>query len=190
MRKIFFLSTVMLFAWFTPCFAQGPYLGAGFVYNNPLGGDIAYLDPGFGLNFTFGYDFGPVALEGNLMGSEHDDRDPGYGDADFSGLSLDLRIFLSHPDDRNQIYLLTGIGSYSIDEYSPVFNADTELNGSGWNFGAGLEHYVNTNAAVHVGFIYRLIRYDEFEVGNVVYERDFHDDGDTLSFQAGFNFYF
>ncbi len=48
----------------SPAFAQGPYLGAGFVYNFPVGSGIKYLDSGPGLDFTFGYNFGPVALEG------------------------------------------------------------------------------------------------------------------------------
>jgi opacity protein-like surface antigen len=190
MKKILLLSTVMALFCFSPVLAQGPYVGFGLDYNNPFGSDIDYLDPGLGLDFTFGYNFGPVALEGNIMGSRHDDTDPGYNDADFSGFSFNMRIYLSHLDDPNQFYLLAGLGSYSIEEFDPFEGAETELKGTGWNLGAGLEHYLNENAALDVGVVYRIIRYDEFEIGNVVYSLDPDEDGDTLSLHLGLNFHF
>lgn len=191
MKKVLCLSVLAMLLYFTPASAQGPYLGADLVYNNPLSSDISYLDPGFGVDFRFGFDFGPVALEGNLMGSEHDDTDPGYGDADFGGFSLDLRIFLTpQMDDPNQIYLLVGIGSYWIEEYDPFFLADTELRGSGFNFGAGLEHYLNPNVALNFGAIYRIIRYDEFEIGGDVFSLSPEESGNTLTLQFGVNYHF
>lgn len=190
MKKVIPVSVFGLFLFLTPAFAQGPYLGGGFIYSNPLSSDIGYLRPGPGLNFRFGYDFGPVALEGNLLGSRHNDSDPGYGHADFGGLSLDLRVFLSPANDRNQAYLLVGVGSYSLYEYDPFLSADTQLNGSGWNAGAGLEHYVNTNLALNIGLVYRFIRYDEFEVNSNLFTLRPNESGDTLTLELGLNYHF
>jgi hypothetical protein len=168
--------------------AQGPYLGAGFVYNFPVGSDIRYLDSGPGLDLTFGYNFGPVALEGNLMGSWHDDTDPAYGHADFSGISIDLRVFLLPLVHPNQIYLLAGFGSYSLYEYDPYLGVDTELYGYGWNFGAGWEHYFSRNMGFNTAVIYRSIRYDEFDAGGIHYSIN-HQNGDTVTVKAGLVFY-
>ncbi len=190
MKKVLGLSTLAVLLFFTPAPAQGPYLGAGLVYNIPVGSDIKFLDPGFGLDFRFGYDFGPVALEANLMGSRHNDTDPGFGRADFGGISIDLRVFLSRPNNPDRFYLLVGIGAYSISEFDPFFGADTELRGSGGNFGAGMEHYFNTNLALNFNVVYRLIRYDEFEINGDVFSLSPDENGDMLTFQAGINYYF
>ncbi len=188
--KLVLVSVVLVVLAGTPVFAQGPYLGGGLVYNNPLGSDIKYLRPGPGLNFRFGYDFGPVALEGNLMGSRHNDTDPGYGYADFGGFSIDLRVHLSPENARNQFYLVAGVGSYSLYEYDPFLGADTQLNGNGWNAGAGMEHFLNTNLALNVVLQYRFIRYDEFEIDNVLYSLRPRESGDTLSLEFGVNYHF
>jgi len=170
---------------------EGVYLGAGLVYNNPQSSDtIDYLDPGIGLDLKFGYNFGRVGLELNLMGSTHDDTDPGYGDADFSGVSLDLRVFLSELNDPNQIYLLIGFGGYSIKEYDPVIATDTTLKGSGLNLGAGLEHYLNENVALNFGVVYRIIKYDEVEIGGTTFSFDPELKGNMLTLAAGINFHF
>jgi hypothetical protein len=190
MKKILLLSVLAVLLYFTPALAQGPYIGAGLVYNDPLGSDINYLRPGPGLDFRFGYDFGPVALEGNLMGSSHNDTDPGYGYADFEGFSLDLKVFLSRTYAPDQVYLLAGIGSYSLYEYDPFLGTDTQLNGTGWNFGAGLEHYVNTNFALSFGVTYRIIRYDEFDAGGAVFSLRPRENGDTITYEFGFNYHF
>lgn len=190
MKKVLSLSVFLLLFVAAPAVAQGPYLGGGFVYNNPLSSDVKYLRPGPGLNFRFGYDFGPVALEGNLLGSRHEDSDPGFGHADFGGFSIDLRVFLSPQNARNQFYLTAGLGSYSLYEYDPFLGADTQLNGNAWNAGLGLEHFLNTNLALNVALQYRFIRYDEFEVGNVVYSLSPNESGDTLSLELGINYHF
>jgi opacity protein-like surface antigen len=191
MKKILSLSALIVLLCFTPAMAgEGPYLGGGLVYNNPLSSDIDYLDPGVGLDLKFGYNFGTVALEATLMGSSHNDTDPGYGSADFTGFSLDLRIFLSPVYDPNQIYLLVGLGAYSIKEYSPFWGADTQLNGGGWNLGAGVEHYLNENVALNFGLIYRIIRYDEVDIGGTTFSLSPEAKGDTLTLEAGINYHF
>lgn len=190
MKKIPVLVALALLLVSAPVFAQGPYVGTGLVFNSPIGSDIDYLDPGFGLEIRFGYDFGPVGLEGNWMGSRHDDEDPGYTRADLSAFSLDLRIFLSPLNDPNQFYFLVGMGFYSIDEFDPFFGADTELNGEGLHFGGGLERYLNANLALNLGVIYRFIRYDEFVVGGDVFSIQPDENGDMLTAQAGILYYF
>jgi hypothetical protein len=189
MRKAlvtFAVASVLLLV--SPAFAQGPYLGVGFVYNFPVGSDIRYLDSGPGLDFTFGYNFGPVALEGNMMGSWHDDSDPAYGHADFGGISIDLRVFLLPLVRPNQAYLLVGFGSYWLYEYDPYLYTDTELDGYGWNMGAGFEHYFSHNIGLNAEVIYRFIRYDQFDAGGFVYSIN-HQNGDTVTVQAGVVFY-
>ncbi len=189
MKKILSLSTLAVLLCFTPAIAkeEGPYLGAGIVYNSPVSSDINDIKPAPGYGFRFGYDFGPIALEANIIGSSHDDKLQGFGTADFSGFSLDARIFVSPLVDPNQVYFLVGLGSYSIDQFNPNYG-DTTLNGSGINFGAGLEHYLNDQIALNVGVLYRIIKYDEFDVGGIAYSADIK--GDTLSVEAGLNFHF
>ncbi len=182
---------MMVFLFFAPAVAQpGPYLGVGVVYNNPQGSDIKFLDPGFGLNLRFGYNFGLIALEGNLMGSNHEDTDPGFSDADFNAFIVDLKVFLSRQYSPNQFYLLVGAGSYWIDEFDPFEGADTELSGGGWNVGAGLERFVNSNLALNFGITYHFIRYDEFEINGFDFSLRPEEDGDMLTLEAGIIYHF
>lgn len=188
MKKILSLSMLAVLLCFTPAIArEGPYLGAGAIYNDPISSEINDIEPAVGYDFKLGYNFGPIALEGNIIGSSHSDKLQGFGSADFSGFSLDVRIFVSPLYDPNQFYFLFGLGSYSIDQFNPNLG-DTTLNGSGFNFGAGLEHYLNEQIALNVGVIYRIIKYDEFDVGGITYSADIK--GDTLSIEAGLNFHF
>jgi hypothetical protein len=190
MKKVLTLWMFLFLYSVSPALAQGPYLGGGFVYNNPLGSDINYLRPGPGLNFRFGYDFGPVALEGNLVASRHADTDPGYGHADLGGFNIDLRVFLSPENARNLVYLVAGIGSYSLYEYDPFLQADTQLNGNSWNAGAGLEHFLDSNLALNLALQYRSIRYDEFEIDNTLYSLRPRESGDVLALELGVNYHF
>ncbi len=188
MKKILSLSTLMVLLCFTPAIAkEGPYLGAAVVYNDPVSSDINDIKPAVGYDFKFGYNFGPVAFEGNIIGSSHGDKLQGFGTADFSGFSLDARIFVSPYDDPNQFYFLVGLGSYSIDQFSTI-NGDTTLSGSGVNFGVGLEHYLNERLSLNIGVLYRIIKYDEFDAGGIAYSADIK--GDTLSIETGLNFHF
>ena len=124
------------------------------------------------------------------MGSNHEDTDPGFGSADFNGFTLNLRVFVSPVVDPNQFYFLVGLGSYSVEEYNPFEGADTTLEGGGWNFGAGLERFLNRNLALNLGFIYRFIRYDEIEINGFSFPLDPDVDGDTFSIEAGIHYYF
>jgi hypothetical protein len=188
MKKILSLATLAVLLSCAPANAkEGPYLGAGTVYNDPVSSAINDIKPAFGYDFKFGYNFGPVAVEGNIIGSTHGDTLQGFGTADFSGFSFDVRIFTSPFDDPNQFYFLVGFGTYSIDQFNPNYG-DTTLNGSGVNFGAGLEHYLNEQISLNVGALYRIIKYDEFDAGGIAYSADIK--GDTLSIEAGLIFHF
>jgi opacity protein-like surface antigen len=191
MKKIIFLSALAILLCFTPAMAkEGPYLGFGLLYNNPLSSDFNYLDPAIGLDLKFGYNFGPVAVELNLMGSEHDETAPGLGTADFGGFSLDFRFFLSPYNDPNQFYFLAGFGAYSLDGFDPYVGADVKYTGGGFNFGAGLEHYLNENVALNFGIIYRIIRFDEAEFNGFTASVSPELKDNTLSVEIGLNFHF
>jgi opacity protein-like surface antigen len=191
MRRLLFQVCLLAVCLAAPAFAkEGPYLGIGLLYNDPVSSDISYLDAAIGLNVRFGYNFGPVALEANLMGSTHNDSDPGYTDADFSGVSVDLKIFLSERGDPNQVYFLVGLGGYAIEEYDPFLGTNTELQGSGFNLGAGLEHYFTPHAALNLGLTYRIIRYDELRAFGTTGALEPAVKGDTLSLEVGLNYHF
>ncbi len=177
-----------LLALASPALAQGPYLGAGFVYNFPVGSDFRYLDSGPGIDFTFGYNFGPAALEGNLMGSRHSDSDPAYGHADFGAVSIDVKFFLSPLVQATRVYVLAGFGSYWLYEYDPYLYADTDWYGYGWNVGAGFEHRLSHNLGINGEVVYRFIRYDDYDVGGFHYSVN-DQNGDTVSLKAGLVFY-
>jgi opacity protein-like surface antigen len=191
MKKIVSLSALLVLLFFAHAAAQpGPYLGVGVVFNDHRGSAIKYLDPGFGLNLRFGYNFGLIALEGNLMGSNHEDTDPGFSDADFEAFTVDLKVFLSREYSPNQFYLLVGAGSYWIEEFDPFEGADTELSGGGWNLGAGLERFVNSNLALNLGVTYRFIEYDEFDIGGFDFSLRPREDGDVVTIEAGIIYHF
>lgn len=180
----------------TPSIAkEGVYLGGGLVYNNMLDSDLNFVDPAIGYGLKLGFNFGSIALEGNLIKSTHDDTDPGYGDIDFTGLSADLKIFFSQAYDPTQVYLLIGLGSYTLEEFDPFFfglfgGANVEIEGTGMNLGLGFEHYFNPQVSLNVGAIYRLIEYDEITGGGLTAGFSSELDGDMLSIEVGLNLHF
>jgi hypothetical protein len=176
MKKILLLAVAAVMFVATPVMAkEGLYLGAGFVYNNILSDDLAFLDPAVGVELKVGVNLGSIAVEGNLIRSTHDDTDPGFGNADFTGVSVDLRISFSETHDPNQVYLLAGLGAYEIEENG------ASIDGTGLNLGVGVEHRFNEQVALDIKGVYRAIEYDE---------GGFTVDGDTFSVGAGLNLYF
>jgi opacity protein-like surface antigen len=169
---------------------EGRYLGGGLVYNDPQSSDIDFLQAGTGFDFKFGYNFGPVALEANWMGSSHDDRDPGFGSADFGGFSLDLRVFVSYVHDPTQLYFLVGVGNYWLDEFDPTLAADTTFRGGGLNLGGGVERYLNENVSLDFGITYRIITYSEIDIGRTEFLLDRDISGNMLTLEAGLVYHF
>ena len=72
MKKLFFFTVLSLALVSSPALAkEGFYLGAGMVFEDITGSDFNVYDPAAGLNLKLGYNFGPIALEGNWTTSTH-----------------------------------------------------------------------------------------------------------------------
>ena len=179
MKRLFILAVLACALIATPAMAkEGGYLGVGLFYANMTDNDLEFLDPSIGGELRVGYSFGSIAVEGNLIKSTHDDTDPGFDDADFTGLSIDVRFSFSQLEDPNQFYFLAGLGSYEID------GDGYELDKSGFNglnLGVGLEHWFNEQVALDIRGVLRIIEYDLPSFGDV--------DGDTFTLGVGINFH-
>jgi len=169
---------------------EGFYAGAGFMNNTMLNSDLNTLKSAVGLDVRVGYNFGSFSLEGNIMGSGHDEKRAGYGKVSFTGLSIDFRIPLTAPEKPNQVYVLAGLGGYSLKGFDPVAAADVKYTGGGYNLGAGLEHYFNEHLAFDLAAVYRAIKYDAKEVRGDTTKLSPRITGDTLSVEAGLNYHF
>lgn len=154
---------------------EGLYPGGGLVINNIVGDDVNVYNSAGGLGLRIGCNFGQVALEGNLVSSDHT-ADPGYADATFSGFSLDLRVFFSQDQNPARPYFLVGVGGYHLD----VDNGN-DIDGSGFNMGLGMEYYLNANLALDAAGIYRFIEYDAVNGVPIFPEAD----GDTFTLAVG-----
>lgn len=183
MKKLLVLAVLTAALIATPATArEGVYLGADLVYNTIQGSDFDYYDPAGGLEIKVGYNFGSIAIEGNIFKSTHSAA--GYMDVDFSGASVDARISFSQTNDPNQVYVLIGLGAYTIEDPS------AKLTGSGFNLGVGIEHFFNQQVALNLAGIYRFISYDEIESGGVTYPLSPEADGDAFTLAVGLNLYF
>ena len=189
MKKLLLFAVLAVVFIATPVMAkEGPYFGVGLAYDSIVGSDLDNWDAGGGLNLKFGYNFGSIALEGDWFKTEHK-GDPGYVDADLSGLSINLRISFSETNDPTQVYILAGLGAFRLEFAEPDAFGITDLTGSVVNFGAGIEHYFNQQVALNLGLTYRIITYDEAEDAFGTFSIA-DQNGDTLSLNAGLNLYF
>jgi opacity protein-like surface antigen len=169
---------------------EGFYLGASFGHDKMLNSDFGSLNSAVGLNFKAGYDFGPLSLEGNIIGSKHDDRRPGYGDSKFGGLSIDFRVPFLQPGQQNQLFVLAGVGAYSLSGYDPTANAEVKYTGGGFDLGAGVEHFFNEHLAFDLTAVYRAIKYGKQEAQGTTASLSPKLNGDVLSIQAGISYHF
>jgi hypothetical protein len=197
MKRIIISAVLAIALFTTPAMAkEGVYLGFDLGLNNMVGsGDwFDTVDNAVGLGFKFGYNFGQVALEGELIGSSHDDDVPGFSDGDFSGFSVNLKAYLTQPRDPNQFYFLVGLGAYGFEQTDQFTAENFEFSGSGMNLGMGLEHFFNNHVALNVAGIYRIIRYDDVEINGVTFDANDPlidgENGDVFSLNLGLNFYF
>jgi opacity protein-like surface antigen len=189
MKKLLVLSVLAVALIAAPAMAkEGVYVGAGLVYDNIVGSDVNNYDAGGGGNIKVGYNFGSIALEGDWFKSSHSGK-PGFTDADLSSFSVNLRAFLSQPNDPNQFYVLGGIGSFKLEFKQATVSGVEEFTGYGVNLGGGLEHYFNQNVALNLGLIYRIITYDKAKDAFGTFSIS-DQTGDTFSVLAGLNFYF
>jgi opacity protein-like surface antigen len=191
MKKIIFLSALAILLCSTPAMAGvGPYVGIGPTYVVITSAADPYfdtVDSAIGLELRFGYNFGPMALEGNFITSRHHDSFPGFGNGDFNGFSLDLRVFLLPLPQPNQLYLLLGVGGYTFDQTDNVTGEHFEFSGPGFNLGMGFEHYFNPQVSIDVRGVYRFINYDEDINGFTIAT---NVNGDTFTLGATLNFHF
>lgn len=183
MKKLLVLAVLAAALIATPAMAkEGVYLGAELVYNTIQGSDFDYYDSAGGLGIKVGYNFGSIAIEGNIFKSTHSAT--GYIDVDFSGASVDARISFSQTNDPDQVYALIGLGAYTLEDPS------AKLTGSGLNLGVGLEHFFNQQVALNLAGIYRFIDYDKMEAGGVTYTLSPESNGDVFTLAVGLNLYF
>lgn len=188
MKKLLLLAVLAVVFIATPAMAkEGPYIGVGLTYVNIIGTDpdVETIDPATGLELRVGHNFGSIALEGNLIRSTHNETLAGFTDADFTGLSIDLRLSFSQEQDPTQVYMLAGLGAYMIEE--SVGLIDYEFTGSGLNLGVGFEHFFNQQVAFDVRGVYRIITYDEEANGALVATGL---NGDTFTLGAALNLHF
>ncbi|HUI68293.1 MAG TPA: porin family protein [Nitrospirota bacterium] len=191
MKKVLLFSALAILLCFTPAMAkEGPYVGVGLTYVNITSAADSYfdtVDPALGLELRFGYNFGPMALEGNFIGSNHEDHYPGFSSGDLTGWSIDLRLFLFPRPQPNQLYLLMGVGGYTFKETYNVTGDQYRFSGPGFNFGMGFEYFLNEQVAIDVRGVYRFINYNldinGFNVATNV-------NGDTFTLGLALNFHF
>lgn len=191
MKKVIFLSALAILLFSTPAMAKvGPYVGIGLTYvdiTNMADHYFDTVDPSLGLELRFGYDFGPMALEGNFIGSTHHDSFPGFSDGNFYEWSIDLRVFLFPLPQPNQLYLLFGVGGYTFHQTDNVTGEHFDFSGPGFNLGIGFEHYFNPQLSIDVRGVYRFIDYDE-DINGFHFNSSVN--GDTFTLGVGFNFHF
>ncbi len=190
MKKILLITVLSYLLVASPAMAkEGFYLGAGLTRDQMLSSDLRSLDPAVGLDIKVGYNFGSFALEGNILGSDHGDTRPGFGDADFSGLSIDFRIPLFQAAQENKVYVVAGLAGYTLKEHDPALG-EVKYTGGGLDLGAGVEHYFNPNVAFNLAVIYRTINYDKKESQGTTVSLSPKINGDVLTVEVGLNYYF
>lgn len=197
MRKIVAGVILVIALTASPVIAkEGFYLGADLGFNNVVGSGHWFdsIDNAVGAGFRAGYNFGQVALEGELIGSSHNDRIAGFSDGDLAGLSINLKAYFTQPRDPDQFYALVGLGAYSFKETDEFYGDRFKFKGSGVNLGAGWEHFFSDHVALNISGIYRIIRYDDVEINGVTFDANDPsidgENGDVFSINLGVNFYF
>jgi opacity protein-like surface antigen len=185
MKKLLLLVVLAVMFIATPVMAkEGMYLGAGLVFNNIVGSDVDVYDPAGGFDLRIGRSFGSIAIEGNVLRVAHMGK-PGFADADMTGVNLDLRVSFSQTQDPDQVYLLVGLGAYTLD-----LSNGNDFSGTGLNLGAGMEHFFNDQVSLNLAAIYRFIDYTDATIGGIDYTLDPAWSGDAFSLHAGINLYF
>lgn len=190
MKKILFLAVAAVMLIAAPAMAkEGPYIGVGLTYVGMVGdpGYFKTVDAAMGLELRAGYSLGSIAFEGNLIGSTHQDSQPGFSDGDFKGASIDLRLSFSQEQDPTQFYLLVGLGAYKFTRTDTSHSNYYELTGGGVNLGAGFEHFFNQQVAIDLRGVYRAIQYDVDKNG-APYATGI--DGDAFTLGAALNLHF
>lgn len=181
MKKLIVLAVLALALIATPAMAakEGPYIGGSLSYSHIAGSDFDYgFDDSTGLELRVGYNFGSIAVEGNILGVNQTGA-TGYYDADISAVTVDLRLSFSQTHDPSQVYILVGLGSYELE--TPI----QDFEGSGFNLGVGLEHFFNEQVALDLRGVYRFVTYDKLDGYSIP-----DQNGDMLTLGVGLNLHF
>jgi opacity protein-like surface antigen len=194
MKKILVLAVLAVAFIATPAMAkQGFYLG-GYIPFTSVSGDsldafddtyFGSLDGGAGLGLRLGIGFNRyVALEGSFFRSIHstDMIIGGYQieDQEFTGQTLDLKINFPLTGSNIEPYLLIGVGAYQFGD-----SGGTYYEGSGNQFGVGLDMYMAPELSMNVGLTWRKITIDSGDFHNV-----YDSNVDTSTFDVGLTYHF
>ena len=193
MKKILALAVLAFALMAAPAMAkEGFYIGGGMELNRIVGSDVDQWANGVGVDLKVGYNDsaprGQAGLEIDWFKTVHPGK-TGYVDATLSGLSVNLKLFITEAKAPIEVYLLAGYGFFKIDfDHADAFGY-TGLLGKGVNLGIGFEVSITEHIALNVGGTYRFITYNKAtdSVGTVhIAELN----GDMLSLYGGFNIYF
>jgi len=165
---------------------------AGLELNRIVGSDVDQWANGVGVDLKVGYNDsaprGQAGLEIDWFKTVHPGK-TGYVDATLSGLSVNLKLFITEAKAPIEVYLLAGYGFFKIDFDHADALGYTGLLGKGVNLGIGFEVSITEHIALNVGGTYRFVTYNKAtdSVGTVhITELN----GDMLSLYGGFNIYF
>ena len=175
---------------------DGLYLGAGLMVDHYAALGPLYMVPGG--NLKIGYDFGFIAIEGNIMQDTHGDKLFGYdaqtqgfsGNAKLDGKSVDIRIPLTPSDRQKYVYGLFGVGEYTLVGPDPTIQERVKYSGLGFNLGLGFERYISQHVAFNLAAIYRTVRFDKKESLGITTTLSPKLSDDLLSVEIGFNYHF
>jgi opacity protein-like surface antigen len=184
---------------------KGFYIGVGLPYNTITGdfdgnsalqggneiiivpeidGAVGFaVMPGIGINQQW-------AIELHFLGSSHDGSWLGSsGDVEFFSFSINGKYNFS-PSQSTQPYLLFGISSNTLvitdgswDTLSGEVG-DATFSGPGFNFGGGIEHYVDPHVSFRLGLTYRFVDYTDAEGVNQSGTIEDSLDGSGISFMV------
>ncbi len=177
---------------------DGLYLGAGLMVDHYSDLGPLYMVPGG--NLKMGYNFGPFAVEGNIMEDTHGDKLCGYGDATrgfsgnstLEGKSVDIRMPIVHFRHQKEVYGLIGVGEYTLSGPDVTVNEGVKYSSLGYNLGIGFERYISQHVAFNLAAIYRTIRFDKREYKSLGITETLSPElsDDLLSIEIGFNYHF
>jgi len=161
---------------------KGFYLGLGAAYNT-IQGDfngtsalqggseiiiLPAIDNAVGVDLTVGIGITDAwAVELNWLGSDHTGTWAGLqGNVSFFSFSVNGK-YNFQSSTTVQPYLLFGVSGNALQIYNGAQNTftgqvgDATLSGTGFNLGAGVDHYLSPRLSLNLGVLYRYIAYNQ-----------------------------
>lgn len=176
MKKILVLSMLATLLLAAPAMAKdGFYLGVNVVFNDISGeindGDVIDAGNGLGLRGGFGLNR-YLALEAAIWKTVHDTT--GGTTVDLKAGTLDLKLNFPLSGSNIEPYIFGGVGSYTLE-------SDTSIDGTGTQFGIGMDIYLFPELNFNVGASRRDITFDDNSVDVK---------GKVTTFDFGFTYHF